>query len=469
MVLRPILVVDDEAEALWSVRTVLEAAGCENVLMCESAERMWAAMDDGAAEVIVLDIMMPGVSGEETLDLLRQDYPDIPVIMVTGVNQLETAVRCMRMGAHDYLLKPIQPERLVTAVRHALEIRELERNCEALSAGMLSNEIRAPRAFESIRTIDAKMTAIFRYVEAVAPSSHPILITGETGVGKELIARAIHAVSGRGGRLVPVNVAGFDDTILADTLFGHVKGAFTGAGGMRKGLIEQASGGTLFLDEIGDLSAASQVKLLRLLQEREYLPLGADAAKQTDARIVAATSRTMAELGESGIFRRDLYYRLKTHHVHIPPLRERRDDIPILVQAFLEDAAAEYGTTVPSVPPELFALLGTWHFPGNVRELRGIVFDALAKHRGKILSLRPFKKAVGLSEGENADGTKDHSIRSGRSLLTFNDILPTFKQAESLLLQEALRRAQGNKSLAAGLLGVTRQAISQRLKKAESH
>jgi DNA-binding NtrC family response regulator len=461
MASRAIIIVDDEPDALFAVETMLESSGCEHIVTCENVAGMWSEIERRGAELVILDLIMPGVSGEETLSRLQHEWPDVPVIMATGMDELETAVRCMRKGAHDYLVKPLERERLVTAVRHALEIRDLERNCAALSMSLLTNDLQNPAVFSAIKTANPKMKAIFKYIEAVGISSHPILITGETGVGKELVAQAIHKASGRGGDFVGVNTAGLDDTIFADTLFGHAKGAFTGADSARRGFVDKAAGGTLFLDEIGDLSIASQVKLLRLLQEHEYHPLGSDVAKHADTRIVAATSRSIADLQNSDVFRRDLFYRLKTHHIHIPPLRERKDDIRPLTLAFLQAAATEFGKPPPTPPEELFRLLETWHFPGNVRELHAMVFDAVAVHKGKMLSLRNFKSALGLSiENEYLDTPPDR-----RNLpVTFHDRLPTLKECEALLLAEALDRAGGNKSIAGSLLGITRQAIAQRLK-----
>jgi len=461
MTSNPVIVVDDEPDALLAVETMLESAGCENIVTCSDAAAMWRVVESRRAELIILDIIMPGASGEETLTRLGQDFPDIPVIMATGINELDTAVRCMRNGAHDYLLKPMEGARLIAAVRHALEIRDLRRSYSALTDSLFRATLRCPEAFSAMTTIDPKMTAIFKYIEAVGPSSHPILLTGETGVGKELAAHAIHAVSRRSGEFVAINVAGLDDTMFADTLFGHSKGAFTGAETVRKGLVEKAADGTLFLDEIGELGVASQVKLLRLLQEREFYPIGSDIAKRSDARIVAVTARPIAELHNGGMFRRDLYYRLKTHHIHIPPLRERKGDIPPLVQEFFRCAAVEYGNPIPALPKELYALLDTWHFPGNVRELRAMVFDAMAAYSGKALSLRSFKEAIGLTKENNESSALVAEIEP---LVMYRGRLPTFKESEALLLHEAMKRAGGNKTLAAGLLGVTRQAISQRLK-----
>jgi DNA-binding NtrC family response regulator len=266
---------------------------------------------------------------------------------------------------------------------------------------------------------------------------------------------------------VSVNVAGLDDAMFSDTLFGHRKGAYTGADQAREGLIARAAGGTLFLDEIGDLSETSQVKLLRLIEERKYYPLGSDVPKESDARVVCATHRSIEALLSQGKFRRDLYYRLSGHKVHLPPLRERKEDIPLLVDAFLAAAAEGEGKRKPTPPPELCTLLSTYDFPGNVRELRMLVSDAVVRHRGGVLSLDSFRKAVGSRETspppeESADA--DASVPAGPTDL-FGEMprLPTLKEAEEQLVAEALARARNNQGIAASLLGITRQALNKRL------
>jgi transcriptional regulator with PAS, ATPase and Fis domain len=245
-------------------------------------------------------------------------------------------------------------------------MRELQEEVSSLKARILAGRMERPEAFSGIVTDNRKMFGIFHYLDAIARSSHPVLVTGETGVGKELIARAVHAMSASRGAFVAVNVAGLDDTMFSDTLFGHTKGAFTGAGQAREGLIAQASGGTLFLDEIGDLKDSSQVKLLRLLEEREYYPLGSDVSRRTDARVICATHNHPTELLSAGSLRKDLYYRLTGHHVHVPPLRERPDDLPLLIEHFLEEAARSLGKKKPTPPPELFTLLAAYGFPGRI-------------------------------------------------------------------------------------------------------
>lgn len=278
-------------------------------------------------------------------------------------------------------------------------------------------------------------------------------------MGKELVARAVHSLSGNCGALVAVNVAGLDDTVFADTLFGHVRGAYTGAEQARRGMIEEASDGTLFLDEIGDLSIASQVKLLRLLQEGEYFPLGSDKPKRLKARVIVATHQDLRSKEEAGQFRRDLYYRLRTHQVMLPPLRERAGDLPLLIDYFLAEAAASLGKKKPTPPKELAQLLATYNFPGNVRELRAMVYDAVSVHRDRILSLDTFKKAIGEHRGkEAAPPVLDRNLFAGV------ERLPTFSEAADLLVVEAMSRAGGNQTIASRLLCISQPALSKRLK-----
>jgi DNA-binding NtrC family response regulator len=342
-------------------------------------------------KIMLLDLGMPHVSGEELLRQLSADHPEVTVIIITGTDDVETAVRCVREGVFDYIVKPVERGRLISSVRRAIELRELDRENHALKARVLSDRLTRPEAFSEIVTISPRIRSIFRYVEAIAPSPRPMLITGETGVGKKLLARAVHTLSSRAGAFVAVNVAGLNDHVFADTLFGHRKSAFNGAMEARAGLLEQAGHGTLFLDEIGDLSPSSQVKLLRLLQNGAYLPLGSDLAKRSDASIVAATTHDLEAARNSGRFRRDLYHRLSGHHIHIPPLRERGEDLPILLDRFLEKAAGNLGKKKPTLPDKLIELLASHHFPGNVRELESMVHNAVSSHTSGELSMDAFK------------------------------------------------------------------------------
>lgn len=456
----PVLLVDDEPHVLEGVETILAAGGIESCVLCQDSQELKPLVAGREIGVILLDLWMPHWGGEDALAYLVEHYPEIPVIVVTGANDVETAVRCIQHGAFDYLVKPVESSRLVTAVKRALEIRELRRDFSLVTQRLLSGHLEHPEAFTAIVTEDPRMLSILRYAETVATTSKPVLITGDTGTGKELMARAIHDTSGRSGPFVAVNVAGLDDPVFSDTLFGHARGAFTGADIARPGLIERAAHGTLFLDEIGDLSLASQVKLLRLLEQREYYPLGVDIPKQSDARIIVATNRNLDELQGRETFRRDLYYRLRTHHIHLPPLRERKGDLPLLVDHFLAKAAEALNKKKPTPPAELFTLLELHQFPGNIRELEALVFEAVSHHQARVLSLEVFERLIPLDPEKRP---RNHANLNADAELPvrFSQDLPTLDTVQELLVQEALRRANGNQRRAAQLIGVSRTTLNR--------
>lgn len=460
----PVMLIDDEPQALNSFENVLRSVRINHFLRCQDSREVLPLLQGQPPEVVLLDLRMPHLSGEELLSTLRQEHPELPVIIVTAANEVETAVACMKAGAFDYLVKPVEKSRLISGVMRAIELCELRRENSLLKDRVLSGRLNHPESFAEIITRSSAMHAVFQYIEAVAVSPQPVVITGETGVGKEMIARAVHHLSGRSGSYVSVNIAGLDDNMFADTLFGHKRGAFTGADTNRQGLLEQASGGTLFLDEIGDLGIEAQVKLLRLLQEGEYLPLGSDIAKRSDARILAATNQNLHELRDSGRFRKDLYYRLCSHLVHLPPLRERREDLPLLIDHFLAKTAEALKKKKPTPPEELVVLLASYHFPGNIRELEAMTWDAVSYHKFGKLSLDVFRKHIGQSLPAG-DSERRPSALHLQPLIRFTDQLPTLKQAEQLLIDEAMQRSEGNQAVAAMHLGITRQALNRRLKK----
>ena len=456
-----ILLVDDEPAWLRSLSLTLRScAGLTNVSTCQDSREVMGLLARGDTGLVILDLTMPYVSGEELLKKIGEQYPEITAIVVSGLNQLETAVRCMKLGAFDYFIKTDEEDRIVGGVLRAVRMKEMQRDYLEMSTRLASGELRHPEAFAAIVTGDRAMLNLFAYVEAVAKSPQPLLITGESGVGKELIAQAAHRLSGCRGKLVTVNVAGLDDTVFADTLFGHVRGAFTGADQLRRGMVEEAADGTLFLDEIGDLSIPSQVKLLRLLQEGEFFPLGSDQPKRLKARIIVATHQSLAAKEGAGTFRRDLFYRLRTHQVHVPSLRERPGDIALLLDHFLGEAARTLGRKKPTPPRELAQLLATYSFPGNVRELKALVYDAVSVHRDRMLSMASFVKAVGQSPPATEE-TVSHPKKNPFAGFTE---LPTFSEAAGLLVAEAMHRANGNQSMAARLLGISQPALNKRLK-----
>lgn len=454
----PVLLVDDECQILRSTALTLRTAGISPVATLNDSREVLEYIKHNSISAALVDLNMPHIDGEQLLAQIKEHHPQVPVIILTAANEIELAVRCMRAGAHDYLVKPVEKTRLISAVNRAVESRNLQDEIDSLRAGLLSRKLKNPRAFGHIVTASDAMHDLFCYIEAISRTQQPVLITGETGTGKELFAKAVHQASARRGDFVAVTVSGLDDTTFSDTLFGHRKGAFTGAEQKRDGLIASAQDGTLFLDEIGDLSIPSQVKLLRLLQEREYYPLGEDQPRLSNARIVVATNVDLRAALEAGQFRQDLYYRLRPHHVHIPPLRERIEDIPSLVEMFVDKAAEELDDSAPTIPVALYQLLKTYAFPGNVRELEGMVFDAVARQSGGVLALQSFRQAMGLS----ADAVPSPADSVENSFANFPQ-LPTLKEAEEALIRAALERADDNQGVAANLLGITRQALNKRL------
>ena len=457
----PLLLVDDEAQTLTALETALMLEGYGNTITCSDGRKVMEILKRNKVSVILLDMNMPYMSGYKLLPKLREQYPEIPVIIVTAVDDVTTAVDSMKNGAFTYMVKPVDINKLKVQIIKALDFIELTAENERLKDMFQKKELTNPEDFSPIITRDPGMVNIFKYIEAVAPSSLPILITGETGTGKELIARAIHRSSGRMGNFTPVNIAGLEDSFFSDTLFGHLKGAFTGADTERKGLIEKASGGSLFLDEIGDLQAESQIKLLRLIQDKEYYPLGADKAVPTDTRFIFATNRNLEKLMAEEKFRKDLFYRLKAHRIHLPPLRERKEDLPLLVNYFLKRSAGALKKKAPAVSPELYRMMGLYDFPGNIRELEGIVQDMIVQSGTGKTPLKELRSKLFPRDKQGVSYSKTSDTEAPFSNLA---VLPSIKEADKLLILEALRRTDGNKSQAAALLGMTRQALGNRLR-----
>ena len=461
-----VLLVDDELSFLRSLSLTIERlGGINNLERCQDSRQVMSILAKKEIGLVLLDLNMPHIAGKELLEKISLDYPEISVIIISGINDIDQAVKCMKLGAIDYFVKTTEEDRLVRGVLKTIQFIEMKNEHKEIRKRLLTDNLEYPDIFNDIVTKDKAMRAIFQYLESVVNSSQPILITGESGVGKELIAKATHDLSGTGGPLVSVNVAGLDDAVFSDTLFGHAPGAFTSANETRSGLIEKAANGTLFLDEIGDLSIPSQIKLLRLIQNGEYFPLGSDRPKRLKSRIVVATHQNLMDKERSGNFRKDLYYRLNTHNVEIPPLRQRKSDISLLFNHFLKIIASSLGIKTPSYPKELNVLLSNYHFPGNVRELQSMVYDALSTHKGRMLSLSTFRKKMGRMtkpSSEQSDFGDDDNTR-----VTFipSEPLPHIREVANLLLSEAMHRAKGNQSIACKLIGISQPALSKRLKK----
>ena len=456
----PVLLVDDERHFLEAAAMMLEQDGIVNTVTCLDSRDVEGLLRQREFSLVIMDMTMPHIDGRQLLDIIARDYPDLPVIMLTALDDVKLAVQCMKSGAFDYLVKPVDAATLKATARRALKYWDLNNENRRLKQYLLTGQLERPDAFSHIITSNPRMRSIFQYTEAAASTPMPIFITGETGTGKELLAQAIHHLSRRQGNFVAVNIAGLDDTLFADTLFGHVKGAFSDAVENRKGLIEQAAGGTLFLDEIGDLSAASQIKLLRLLQEGQYYKLGEDKPTKTDARVVVATNEDLAEALDRGSFRKDLYYRLRSHHIHLPPLRERKEDIPPLLDHFLREASQSLGKERPTIPAELPVLLSAYHYPGNIRELQALVFDAVTRHKKGVLSLTSFREAIAAPE---SSGTPIPEAREITWETLFEGRFPTLKEVQEALIAEALRISGGNQTIAASMLNINRKTLNKKL------
>jgi DNA-binding NtrC family response regulator len=438
-----ILVVEDEDK----LRRVLE-------LQLRSADfevDLAAAAEDGLklvdrADLVLTDLRLPGMDGLELIRTIRRQNTRTPIVVMTAFGTVETAVDAMKAGAADFLLKPFSLDHMMTVIRKALDVRALEDENRKLR-----EELGHRYEFDNIIGRSAGMQEIFATIERVAPTRATVLLAGESGVGKDLIARAIHYHSPRRDRpFVKINCTALPENLMESELFGYEKGAFTGANAAKPGRFEQADTGTAFLDEIGDVPATIQVKLLRVLQEREFERLGSNKTRHIDVRIIAATNQDLRAALEQGTFREDLYYRLNVVPLSIPPLRERPEDIPFLAEHFVEKLAAANGSRVESITEEAIEKLLTYHWPGNVRELENVIERSLVLCSGMKL--------------DAADIRLDTAPRARER--TAGDFLPegmTLDEYEQSIIREALRRAGGNKSQAARLLGLTRNALRYRL------
>jgi len=461
----PVLVVDDDENFLASIDGILKTNCIRNVERCQKGEEVLTLLEKNKYSVVLLDMKMPGVGGEKLLMKIVELYPEIPVIMITGFPEGKSAVDCMKRGAFYYFIKSDNTDVLLRIIKDALDIRGFHKDVIRIKKDLFSDSYQKPLNFMSIITQSEKMYKIIETIGLIAVTSEPVLIRGETGVGKELVAQAIHRLSQRKGKFISVNAASISDDLFHDTFFGHEKGAFTGADKKRNGLIEAAKGGTIFLDEIGDLSLQSQVNLLRLLQEREFFPLGMDESKSTNARIVAATNREILSAIKEGVFREDLYFRLETHDIDIPPLRKRKEDIQPLLVHFLEESASKQKKKTPTFPKELITLLLNHHFPGNVRELQNMVHDAVARHQKGILSKDVFLEKIKKKSNNSAAFFNTENTELNKKKVTFGETLPTFSELEEIFISEAMTRAKGNISMAARFAGISRNRFKYRMKK----
>lgn len=440
-----LLLVDDERIALRNLEHVLAKEGYE-IVATQSGRHALDLIDSRPFDLVLTDLKMDKVDGMQLLQHVKARHPDVEVIMITGYATLESAVEAMKVGAFHYISKPFRLDEVRQTVAEALEKVRLKRENQALR-----EQLNAVSGRSRIVTRDGGMQRLMDMARQVAGTGANVLITGESGTGKELFARYLHEHGGRpDGPFVAVNCGAFNEELLANELFGHEKGAFTGAVG-KSGLLVAASGGTLFLDEVTEMSPGMQVKLLRVIQEREVLPVGGTRSVKVDVRFIAASNRNMKDWVADGRFRQDLYFRLNVVNLHIPPLSERRDDIPLLAQYFLERAATVMGRAVRSISDEALALLKRYDFPGNVRELENIVERGVALCQGETLE-----------PAHLPDDLRDLAIRAFRRR---EGRVASLEEQEREYIQWVLEEAHGNQTLAAQMLGIDRVSLWRKLKR----
>jgi DNA-binding NtrC family response regulator len=438
-----ILVVDDERNIRTGLGKALELDGYEVVLAADGKEAL-DRIGDSDVDLVITDLRMPRVAGEELLKRLSGSYPTIPVIILTGHGSIESAVNAMRDGAYDFLTKPVNLDRLSLLVKRALSNREL-----VLRHRALQEELEKKNQFSSIIGRSHQMKRIFEVVGQVAPTRASVLITGESGVGKELIADAIHYNSPRKNKaLVKVHCAALAESLLESELFGHEAGSFTGAVSRKRGRFELAHLGTLFLDEIGEINQNVQIKILRVLQDKTFERVGGEETIEVDVRIIAATNRNLKEEIEKGNFREDLYYRLNVVNIEIPPLRERKDDIPLLVHHFVEELSEENGKRIDGIDTKAAGALYNYGWPGNVRELRNCIESAIVMAKGNIIGMDDLPPFVRDSSDENY-----LRLKSGVSL----------SDAEREIITFTLSQNNGNKSRTAEVLGIGRKTLHRKI------
>src|ERR1035437_4399858 len=439
-----ILVVEDEEKLRRVIELHLVSLGFE-VDESAAAEEGLKIVD--RADLVLTDFKLPNMDGLQLLGLIRRQNAQVPVVVMTAYGSVETAVESMKAGATDFLLKPFSLDHLMQVIHKALEVRDLRDENRKLKA-----ELGRRYEFDSIIGRSENMQEIFAAIERVAPTRATVLLAGESGVGKDLIARAIHFHSPRRDRpLVKINCSALPENLMESELFGYEKSAFTGAAASKPGKFEQADTGTVFLDEIGDVPPNIQVKLLRVLQEREFERLGSNVTRHIDVRVIAATNQDLRAALEQGTFREDLYYRLNVVPLNIPPLRERKQDIPFLANHFVQKLAPDAGCRVESITDAAIEKLIGYHWPGNVRELENVIERSLVMRTGTRLEAADIK-LENAPQRQRAQGDA-HFVPEGMSL----------DEYERDIIREALRRAAGNKSQAARLLGLTRNALRYRL------
>lgn len=438
-----ILVVEDEAEMRTILSRSLARLGYE-VRAAASGEEAWKAIEETMFDLVISDMALGNMSGIELLERVRATDAALPFIIITGVGTIETAVQAIKLGAFHYITKPFKSRDLEILVKRALEYGDLHRRLDSLIGSHESEDEKPGMVVGSSKS----MHDLLRKVEKVSDSQASVLIQGESGTGKELLARVIHRGSSRRGKpFLPIDCSALSETLLESELFGHVKGAFTGAIRAKRGLLEEAQGGTIFLDEIGDIKPTTQVKLLRAIQEREIKPVGGNQTISIDVRFLSATNRDLKAFIEQGLFREDLYYRLAVVPLYLPPLRERRDDIPLLVHHFLEKLCRFYKKKISKISPSVLELMYSLPWKGNIRELANILERGVLLAENETLTLDCLSIDFPQSEMPETTGIPSLSLKR------------IVEEAEKKAINQALRASNNNRSMAARLLGISRRAF----------
>ena len=445
----PILVVDDDVGLLSSIKATLVSSGIPEPVLVSDSRRVMDLVREHRFMLVFLDLVMPHINGMEVLQQIKKEFPEIECVIVTATDDVSSAVQAMQYGAYDYLVKPLNSEKLIIVINRALERYNLRQGLALFEKKQSFSDLKNPQAFTDMIAEDESMALVFHQAESVAPTDYSVVISGESGTGKEMLARIIHELSNRSnGPFFAVNMGAFSRTLFEDEFFGHTKGAYTGAVSEKKGFFEAARGGTLFLDEITELEPSLQGKLLRVLQESELYRLGSTRLENVDVRIVAATNRDINGEIEDGRFRADLFYRLNMCHIKVPPLSERKKDILPLARHFLKIHALKNEKEIDSLSQDLAGRLLEYPFPGNVRELENIMAAAILLEKGKVLTLSSVSTLLANSE-------------PGRGC---NQELITLSELEKLHIQKVLEAMNGNRTRAAKTLGIGLRTLQRKIK-----
>jgi len=446
----PILVVDDDQGLLLSIKATLLSAGIPEPALISDSRRVLELVHRNQFQVVLLDLMMPHIGGIDLLQQLKEKFPNIECIVVTAVDEAASAVQAMSLGAYDYLVKPLNSEKLIIVINHALERYNLRHELSLLKKKQSFADLSHPEMFDNIIAEDEAMALVFRQVEAVAPTDYSVVINGESGTGKEMLARVIHKLSNREkAPFLAVNMAAVSKNIFEDEFFGHTKGAYTDADSERKGFFEAAHGGTLFLDEVTELDPSLQGKLLRVIEERELYRLGSTRVRNVDVRIIAATNRDITAEIKKNRFRTDLFYRLNMYNIKVPPLRERQNDILPLARHFIKLHARANRKNIASLARDLAQSLLAYPFPGNVRELENMIASAVLLEQGHVLTLGSMPQLAAFAAKPLNDGHK---------------LLP-LDELEKQHILKVLKATAGNKAKAADILGVNTTTVYRKIEK----